>query len=415
MADSNSPDVGGGRKLDLTRRDFLNLTGKVLGGVALAKIIHVTGLVFNQEPIRSVIWGPDYDEIPYAIPPEFEEVKIPEINEHQLPASQIVMNGLKIYEGWCTQDNTLKPITYTPPENYLDQIDVGMTVSTHLATALVKGQALEFPMHNAQIEVLHSYNLDMPYSNFINFGKFPIAGLRGLIKLDAGSGIVAKTRQRYAEKFGKDKNLFDQAFHSFPNFTPEEEGFLLQNITSQLTDAKNWIDKARHGSRISTGILLPYFLFRNEGKLLPSLVDITLYLKIMARNNNEKLDFSPERSGALVLGDQFTDESSAAIPYDWLIDHTRKLPGTNHLWDASASGKFVDFMPIGRDGGYYHDWNINLWAACMSPLLVSTLVKAYYSDSTVVYHGRVKIEAAVRNASEAPILDQIYRKYITSK
>ena len=55
------------------------------------------------------------------------------------------------------------------------------------------------------------------------------------------------------------------------------------------------IDKARHGSRISTGILLPYFLFRNEGKLLPSLVDITLYLKIMARNNNEKLDFFPRK------------------------------------------------------------------------------------------------------------------------
>lgn len=414
MTDSNSPDVGGPK---FSRRFFFKLGGAVIGAVivesVLEKIIESVGPVLNQEPIRTVIWGVDYDKIPHAVPPEFEGVKIPEINEHQLPASQIVMNGLKIYEAWRTQNNTLKPITYTPPENYLDQINVGMKVGTRLARGLVIGQDPNSSVYQAQIDALYTPDKNMPYSNFIDFGKSFINNFKDLIIFDAGSGIVAKTRQRYAERFGEDKDLFKKAFQD-PSFNSEEKGFLLQSITSQLTDAQLWVDKVRRGNRISTGVLLPYFLVCNGGKLLPSLVDTTLYLKIMARNNKENFNNIPEKSGALVLGDQFIDEFSSAIPYDWLIDHTKKLPDTNHLWDEVASGKFVDFMPIGRDGEYYHVWNIILWAACMSPSLVSTLVKAYYSNSAVANHGRVKIEADVRTASEAPDLDKTYRKYITN-
>ena len=199
-----------------------------------------------------------------------------------------------------------------------------------------------------------------------------------------------------------------------PEVKPEDWDTATKIASDHLQKSLKYLEEKREakGEPISVSEALAYFLYENKGDLKESMWDTTLLLKVLARNDVDTLFSNNTFDKAEKLAYLFKDEFSPKISHNWLMEQFSKgiIPKDSPLYQSGAmeneSGK--NFMPINKDGTYYHVMNILTWSAtCMDPWVVKSLVTAYYNEQNFggidhrTEHGIDKVQADIEAAQSA--------------
>lgn len=233
----------------ISRRTFLRLSTVGLGVAA--------GIETTQiEPVKTFVWGIDYQGIPRSIPEGLLEEEIPWTNPHLTSSDKLISRAFESYNFWRSQNVILN----LPP------------------------------LHHAFF-VPQTSDLKGEYTRIIKCSELDITSPEDLINRDPGSGIVQKIRN--TEDINK---RFYEEFQSALAYVQEPD------------------------KRVSTSKVLAYFLFQNKGNIYQSMWDTVIFLKVMVRNNYQTLAYNASREKAELISRTFNDEFSKEIPFTWLVD-----------------------------------------------------------------------------------------------
>lgn len=359
------------------------------------------------------------DKIVSDIPGSLKNVEIPTANEYFRDADQIFAEGLKQYEQWKVDNTSLPDLFYDQPENYISVAGVWKSYMQQLRVSEreLGGVDIISTLLDYLYDVGRQY--DLPYSSFLASSGKTIDGIESLIVFDAGTGLVAKLRNKFSERFGRDNDLFNVA--SGNQFTSEQKQYLNDEVHEWFSDALLYARSIAQSKRdkISTSVLFAYFLHRNSGNILASTWDTVAWLKVAARNDPSDLKFSPNPDKASMLMSIFKDEFSPHISANWVIDNVDQHDGTlNYLGDHYALPNLKDFMPPNRAGGLYHSWNIMALALCMAPALAKRLTASQIDPFVEITpevwteYGREKTMADMLTAERLNEVSALAQKYL---
>lgn len=399
----------------MTRRDFLLRGGFVLGALfGLDKL----GSVVIDEALKSTT-----GDMKTLVPQEFLYTELPTKNEYYRPPEEILRDAFYQYSVRRGQDHALPPLFFQKGENYLDLVSLGEKLPRALVTDPNNPKANTIT--GRLYKVLYGIDKESDIADQVNgdnyaFSSFSIDGVQQLLVYDPGSGIVSPIVERLCRKFRYTREEF---------YTNLSAGIIPQSdmqeatdtISRALLDATVYFGSCREklSSPLSISSAIEYFLEKNKGDIYASLWDTTLYFKLFVRNDMTSLRTKVTFDQAKELAFLFRDEFSPALSLNWLMEafEKKRIPISSELMGSGAydSVFYKDFMPINRDGGYYHALNIMTWAAvCMDPALVKDTVLAYYNQENLgaadykPEHGPEKVNADILVAIHAQAIhDQV--------
>jgi hypothetical protein len=387
---------------NISRRDFLKLGVLALGTSVGAKAIGFLGKVAdnNRELLFGI--GPNVKDIPSEVPPSLLGLEIPKQNENLLPADLILKNALSIYEDWHKGTNVLYPPVYNRPKNYLNALSL---------SHLVKDSAQTMPIsHGLLIDAFYKNNL--PYANYSDGAGAGILGTSHLVEIDPGTGLVFNLKNEFQKLYGNDFDIWSACTKSTLTETQKGElesaiGVWFNNSTEY---AKNCYRKLGN-KRISSSIMLAYFIHNNNGDILKGIWDTATWFKIAARNEIPTLEYNPNRQKADFLNNIFVDESSQTVSINWVIDNVAKDDQILNSSDRTFHPEWKDYMPVNRAGDFYHFWTIIGVCAVMSPDLAKRTIGTMLTDSS--QYGRVKISTDEETVAKAEKIARLLEKYET--
>lgn len=363
----------------VSRRTVLLFTGAAAAATAL-----------ESERLYSAIsdawFAPDIEAVPVAVPPELQDKGLSGKNEHYRPDfSRVVAEGISLYEAMGG-----RPV-YRKPPFYITHWEIVKSVVQHYR-------------ETGKIQMSAK---DKPYHRLVAFSGADFKQTYRMYDNDPGSGTQRLATERLV---GASKD--------------EKANIVAATYSEMFLDAKAAIDAARQGGRVSTSVLFAYFLHRNNGDLVPSLLDTTLFLKMAARTHVPTLANNAARKSkfgriysniydnAQLLSSMFYDEFANAAPLEELLNVVGRESDLNN----TKPGPYKDFDPVNRAGLPYHIWNIVTLSACADPPVIQKLVMSYYNAELHGYdrkpaHGRVKIEADFRAARQARRIRALFDRY----
>ncbi len=356
------------------------------------------------------------------IPPEFSVVKIPERNENYRSPENILLDAFDLYESWRGRGATRLPMVhYEKGEEYLDAVSIARKFPRFFATpdgetAPGSLSARLYMMMMADTDKQEVDAADIP--EISGFSALSQNGIVDFIFHNPGSKIITQAQEFVCKKYGWNRKQLISSILSFDKNLPEVDGRDWDQATkiasNRLRDAVTWFEKRRveNGKPLSVSEVIAYFLYQNDGDLKTSLWDSTLLLKVLVRNDIDTLRVNDSLDGAEKIAYLFEDEFSPRISHNWLMRQfsTQTIPKDSPLYASGAMDfdQWKNFMPINKDGTYYHVMNIITWAAVsMDPWVVKSMLVAYYNEQDIggmdhrSEHGVDKVNADLLAAKAA--------------
>lgn len=400
-----------------SRRDFLKLAGVGFGVLTIPPWLLDKGLDIG---LTATAKGMELQ-----IPPEFVDVKIPERNENYREPENILLDAFDQYESWRRKNN-LPRVHYEKGKEYLSfaslaekfprlfekQEDEELNGWDYRLYGLIMASTEEETVNTADVPEIHG------------FSAFSQNGIVDHIFHNPGSKIITEAEKYVLEKYGWDrKQLISSIIRydkNLPEVKPEDWDVATKIASKRLKDALSWFEQIREerGEPLSVSEVIAYFLYQNEGDLKTSMWDSTLLLKVLARNDVETLFSNNTMEKAEKLGYLFKDEFSPRISHNWLMEQFAQgvVPKESVLYLGGAMdnepGK--NFMPINKDGTYYHVMNLITWAAvAMEPWVVKSMVTAYYNEQNFggidhrTEHGIDKVNADIKASQSADRIKRV--------
>jgi len=379
---------GDSEKHPINRRDFLKIA--CLGSLvlydrykALQKNINNFFNIFDLTLVQTT---------ETEIPEQLKNIQIPERNEFLRKPEDIISKGIMSYNKSCNALQLPAPY-YRKPDHYLDILDIVSKINAPHTDDYDEEQLRRIAF---QLESI-LYNTDEPGAKYLHFGSHDILNVSELVKIDSGSGIVQRGQQTVTKIIEK---------CDISEITDEKKiEYLTRAISEEIKNTINLFENKKEERPFSTSALLEHYLERNRGDIQKSLWDVTLFFKLLSRNDIDTLEYNPTREGAEKLSSLFIDEFSTRFPLSWLLEH---VPTDSHLnnSDMLYNMENKDFQPVNKAGIFYHAWNIMAWSGCMSPLIVELVTRGYYSNGFLEgfqyireSNGPDKIEADLRVAN----------------
>jgi len=401
----------------LSRRDFLRLAGLGLGVLAIPPQLLDTGLDISLSMASR--------GMELQIPPEFTDIKIPERNENYRPPENIVLDALDQYEIWRRKDR-LPRAHFIKGKEYLDLVSLAekfpRLFEDEKYTDLEGLNYRLYGMMMARDEKETVDTADVPEVQ--GFSAFSQNGIVDHIFYNPGSRIITQAEGFVCQKYGWTRKQLISSIIRFdkklPQVKPEDWDIATKIVSSRLQNALVYFEgeRGKVGEPLSTSQVIAYFLYQNEGDFKESMWDTTLFLKVLARNDIDTLFINSSQGNAERLAYLFKDEFSPIISHNWLMEQfsTGLIPKESVLYLSkdtdNEAGK--NFMPINKDGTYYHVMNIMTWAAvCMDPWVVKSMVAAYYNEQHLgsfdhrTEHGIDKVRADIEAAKAADRIKRV--------
>lgn len=402
------PKVDSGK---FSRRDFLKLAGWGLAGLFVPPQLLDAGLDISLSAASK--------GMELQVPPEFEGIQIPERNENFRQPENIILEGMDLYDEWRRKER-LPKVHFEKGKEYLDFISLAKKFPRLFEDEKYEDmEGFDYRLYGMIMERDEEEtvnNADVP--EIQGFSAFSQNGIADHIFHNPGSKIITQAQEYVCKKYGWTRSQLISSIIRYDKNLPEvnaEDWDAATKIASdRLKDALKYLEEKRdlNGEPLSVSEALAYFLYQNEGDLKESMWDTTLLLKVLARNDVDTLFSNNTFDKAEKLAHLFKDEFSPQISHNWLIDQFKdtKIPIDSPL-RRSDDGRSIDeknFMPINKDGTYYHVMNILTWAAtCMDPWVVKSLVTAYYNEQNFggldhrTEHGVDKVQADIKATQSA--------------
>ncbi|MFA5828575.1 MAG: hypothetical protein WC841_04455 [Candidatus Shapirobacteria bacterium] len=402
--------------IKLSRRKFLVTTGLAAVAAVAHKPIEASRTLFeiNQGYVTGET---NTGSITSETPKHIRKEDIPPENEWLKNADKVLSSGIAIYQHWRKGNPDLPSPHYQKPENYLDVPSVAVNLKKQIPHARGEPGNPDF-FRNLLIDC-GVEKFDKPYARFIGGSGANITSLQELISTDPGTGVVRNIRYSMSEKFGSEFDVFRSCVSN--SLTEEQHKFIADQFHDWYFGAMNYVEDARAKSSepISTSVLFAFFLHQNQGDILSSAWDTSVWLKILARNDPEDgLKRDPNYDRAHLATRIFKDEFSPHLSANWVVDHVgRDDGGLNFVGDPYKMSEYKDFMPANRAGGFYHAWNIIALSMCMSPFFIKRATATY--DVPITWgsgfvfseYGREKNTADLLVAKRAHKIKGMLRKY----
>lgn len=394
-----------------SRRDFLKLAGWSIAGLFLPPQLLDAGLDISLSAASK--------GMELQVPTEFAGIQIPERNENFRQPENIILEGMDLYDEWRRKDR-LPKVHFEKGKEYLDFLSLAKKFPRLFEDEKyedVQGfdnRLYGMIMERNEEETIN--NADVP--EILGFSAFSQNGVADHILLNPGSKIITQAQEYVCKKYGWTRSqLISRIMRydkSLPEVKAEDWDAATKIASNRLKDALKYLEEKRDSNRepLSVSEALAYFLYKNGGDLKESMWDTTLLLKVLARNDIDTLFSNNTYDKAERLAHLFKDEFSPRISHNWLMEQFSKgvIPKDSPLYQSGAmdnmSGK--NFMPIAKDGTYYHVMNILTWAAtCMDPWVVKSLVTAYYNEQNFggtdhrTEHGIDKVQADIKATQSA--------------
>lgn len=358
------------------------------------------------------------------VPDEFRGVELPKKNEYFRPADVILQESFDIYNNWRRDNNDLPSISFTKRDNYLDTRNLVLRFR-HLFGE--KDNPLEEKFYfrlaavffGSGVEEITQLQID---GEIYTFSAVSIDSTRQLLQLDPGSGIVSPVIDYLIDKKSCSREeLYRQLFDDLVD--DEDLQASTEKISGALLRAKEFFitERAKKTEPLSCSIIIAYFLSQNNGDLYKSMWDSTLFLKMLVRNDLTSIKTEVNYDQAVEIAYLFKDEFSPHMSHNWLIEqfqsHVIAPDSPLYLSGPNDAQELKDFMPINKDGTYYHCLNLMTWAAVsMDPFIVRSVVLAYYNEKIGGFnyqleHGQEKVEADISTAQSARNIQRIVRHF----
>lgn len=395
-------------KPKFTRRDFLRLATV---GTAVVASRHIP-------LVNTFIWGDQFPRGFEKVPPELENLKIPENNPNLKTPMEIVNSAIDMYTEWRKQDPSLPEAYYKKPDGYISR---GVLVDDYIKNTqeTIEEIKIEIQKTGKFPDWAVASLLDAPENqefengrhhlsyaaNSVNYGE-PYA--TWFLYMDPGSGIGDRIKQKL--KLNMQKNMpsannFDKSLEQNIASLYKEEFLLELNYLKQYSDTKIGLSEP-----------LGYSLWKNKGDIVKALWDWAIFLRIYSRHNIENMQYNPQTNAIREMMDMFRDEISIKIPFDWLNNN---LPKDGYLWDPSSSNyqEYKNFNPPNRIGELYRAADIIAESACSTPEIEWMMNKVYsaYGDvggsDTRGPHGSVKLKSLEKVAGYTFALSKLWEKH----
>jgi hypothetical protein len=375
----------------ITRRALLATAGAALVG----KVLFTAETSYELVPR---LLGPDIASIPSDVPPQLEHLTIPQHNEHFTTPLATIASAFR-----NVQAKGITPF-YTKPSYYLSTFE------------FIHDFAAEGAFTNGVHTWVTPYT--KPYFNAIEFSRTVFFDTYDLYATDPGSTSKRVTTTLLAEAAAQPLQA-----NGIPPVDSEAAKIAI-GYGKEFIAMKRTIDARRGEEKVSTSVLLEEYLLQNQGDIVRSLWDTTLFLKLGARADIHKMlqpnlfkDTTTQvrlqaRSGAELLSAMFYDDFSSKVPLDWLLTTIPPNDGMLNASSATAYQNYKDYMPVNRDGAWYHVYNIAAMTTFMDPLLVETFMANYYSDhSYAVQQGRIKTETDLIAVRQIRSMRKLFEQY----
>lgn len=270
----------------------------------------------------------------------FQQPSAPEVlsNDRRQGPDQILKNAFDSYNNLRQANPNLGALEYHKPLNYMDYDNILGKIPT------IEGMEAN----------------DIPQSSFLRFSVEDIHGPKDLIEIDPGSGIVDKIVGGIKDKFGSDPYTDTSIFDK-----PEVVSYIKSSFSEWFSETQNYILEIKRTRKATVDDLILYHLEKNNGDIMKSLWDTTLFLKIAARNDPGDLSFGPTLENVKFLARNIQDDFSEEPLSDVL-----RTGGDPY----SAEG----IVP--RSGIIYHAVNIIALEGCMDSTLVEIALRSYYFE-----------------------------------
>lgn len=347
---------------------YENLQGAI-GWVKSAKPI----LLFSEIALASqllIACAPKSIVNPDTSPQKNNTIEVQPRDSRQEP-DQILSNAFDEYNNMRSAhpEMNLKNLVYQRPINFMS----------------VGGILTKFPT----IDGMEAN--DVPQSSFLKFSVEDINGPKSLIELDPGTGIVDTIVDGIKNKFGADPYANPQILDN-----PAVTNYIDTSISQWFGETQNYILEIKKTRKATVNDLLLNFLIKNNGDIMRSLWDTTLFLKISARNNPADLSFGPKLENVKFLArniqDDFSEEPLSTV----------------------LKKKIDPYSPNGiipRSGILYHTVNIMALEGCMDSSLVNLALQDYYLGKKQNEGQAIKMSADIRVLGFGPEITQVLNIY----
>lgn len=345
----------------------------------------------------SKLFQPDTENIRRDIPPQLEGKDIPFHNEHYRSPLDVVRQGI---ENYAKGEGT--PF-YRRPDYYISTPEA-------IRNWAESGFKLSFDTQGE------------PYDAAMMFSAITFLDATELFDYDPGTSFRSEAELRLQFVQDKEELIEGSSLKHTKSTTVIAQAYL-----ENFNRAKEYIDTIRNGDRVSSSELLTYYLKHNQGDIVKSLWDTTLFFKLASRVNLEKLREIAQglpventiineasREGAELIASLFYDDFSSEVPLEWLIS---EIPASDTQLNAAGRDEYTewkDFMPINRSGTNYHIYNIATWGAIMDPNLAETFTTAYYADprfNVTNHQGKIKVRADMEAIHQVRYMRSLYNQY----
>ncbi len=354
----------------------------VFGGVA----------EWHDSAISQMLASPDIAAIPSEVPPELRGKDLNTPNEHYRPhIASVLEDAFTTYRSWGGTPHYQRPRYYLTEWRMLcDTFD---------------------PSSGINPEKLKAWGKD--YSPLLAFSSANFRREKALYTYDPGTSPHQQTQALFRAR-GLSERVTDDGI----TITPQQK-IITEVYCTFFRDTLQYVRSVGGGAPIPTSLLAAHFLRCNKGDVMTSLLDTTLFLKLAARGNLDKMlgstmdpsFFLPTAANAQLMSELFFDEFSPVLPYDKLV---AMVPPQSELNDygphhQEARHAYKDYDPVNQVGKSYHAWNLIALCAGADPAVMQKITLAYYNprlfedSSAVRQQGRTKVAldmAAVAQAND---------------
>lgn len=282
---------------------------------------------------------------------------------------QILANAFDQYEGLREKTPGLGELKYKKPVNFMEFTDV-----------LGKAPSIEGMEAN-----------DVPGSSFLKFSVEDIKGPESLVAMNPGSGAIDQIVLGIENKFGS--NPYEN-----PDILkkPEVLAYINSSFSQWFTETQNFVLDIKKDRKATVNDLLLHFLVTNDGDIMASLWDTTLFLKVAARNNPEDLSFGPQMDNVKFLARNIQDDFSEEPLNDVL---------------KRKGDPYVPNGVVARSGILYHSMNVIALEGSMDQTLVDLALRKYYFSKSSEDGEKPKEDADMRVAGYSDKIISAFEKY----
>jgi hypothetical protein len=399
MESGPPPTMENEASTSLSRRRFLAV-------LALGAAAGVQSEI-EDSSLSWLLFKPDADDIPSEVPAELAQTPIDSKNEHYQPNPvAFLTTAIDTYK-----QNGGTPF-YRKPPYYMSRYD-----------AVIAGVSTPFRAGKGR------YPKEASYSILLNFSRLPYERVNTLYDIDPGSSTQREVKKRLAEAqlpAGPPMQVSSESTAPLTN----RDTIIAQSYRDTFAEAKAHIDGIRGQGRVSTSELFAYYLHRSGGDIVTSLIDTTVFLKMAARVDMDKLAaiadepsrlavedtenadvYGGARKQADLVASMFYDDFSHELPLESL---TKIVPEDSDLNDIvlTSDCPLKNFDPVNRAGLPYHVWSLFLMSACADAAAVKKIVSAYFGSPGVeAAQGSIKVAADTRIAAQASDIQSALRRY----